>query len=298
MDLHTTVKAWLMNKGRQLEIARYAYTFLSGSAEDVIQALKAYQNDDGGFAHGLEPDFWTPESNPIDTWTAINVMRSLALPSNHPLIQSTLAYLRNTPHKDKGQYYFRIQDNNNHPHAPWWHYTEASKIESYNPSASLYGFILKHEPSDSDFYLETIEAFEAMLSVFMADFDIEMHALRCLIELLADLEDTFDLSAVRQKLEAAVVKTVEHDSSRWFTDYCARPSQLIESPKTPGYGPLRHWVDLELEHMRTRQNSAGVWDLTWSWEDRDPEAFKKAEKAWQSIIAYDTLVRFERFKSS
>lgn len=295
MTIETGVKTWLKEYGRPLEKAQMEYTFSSGSQEEVIEALQHYQNKDGGFAHGLEPDFWTLESNPIDTWTAIQVLRSLDLVSSHPLIQSTLRYLEVTPYQEENRYFFRVPDNNNHPHAPWWHYTETTKIEGYNPSAALYAFILKHEPNETPFYHRIHAAFITMVNMFLRQPTEEMHELRCMSEALVELEGQFNLRAFREKIAEQVIKVIEPDSNRWFTDYCARPSQLIESPQSPGYEALQQLVIQEIDLLKKRTNAEGVWDLNWSWAEQDPVAFAKAEKDWQSIMAYNMLIRIKRF---
>jgi len=48
-----------------LELARWQIHFEDGSRENVLQMLEVYQNEDGGFGHGLEPDNWKPNSTPI-----------------------------------------------------------------------------------------------------------------------------------------------------------------------------------------------------------------------------------------
>ena len=40
---------WIKEHARALEQALYRYHFESGSKEDVANALKVYQNKDGGF---------------------------------------------------------------------------------------------------------------------------------------------------------------------------------------------------------------------------------------------------------
>lgn len=51
---------WVKRNARPLEVARWEYLFENGSKERVIYYLSAYQNDDGGFGNGIEPDFWLP----------------------------------------------------------------------------------------------------------------------------------------------------------------------------------------------------------------------------------------------
>lgn len=56
---------FIWENGRLLERRILEYFFFSGSKSSVLDALKAYQNEDGGFGHALEPDLRTPESQAL-----------------------------------------------------------------------------------------------------------------------------------------------------------------------------------------------------------------------------------------
>ena len=47
---------FIWENGRLLERRLFDYYFRGGSKNSVINAIKAYQNEDGGFGHALEPD--------------------------------------------------------------------------------------------------------------------------------------------------------------------------------------------------------------------------------------------------
>lgn len=66
---------WLT--ARVLEQRRFAHHFLDGSAEAVETALAAYLNEDGGYAHALEPDLRGPLSQPLHTAHALSVLDSI-----------------------------------------------------------------------------------------------------------------------------------------------------------------------------------------------------------------------------
>jgi len=84
---------FIYRNARPLDIARWQYHFESGSKDSVLTALAAYQNEDGGFGHALEPDAWNPNSVPIQTWTATEILREIDFTdSTHPIIQGILRY--------------------------------------------------------------------------------------------------------------------------------------------------------------------------------------------------------------
>ena len=76
-------QTFLLNNGRLLERHLFGYLFAPdsqpGSRDKVINALKAYQNEDGGFGNALEPDKRTSFSQPIDQESALKVMDEVGL---------------------------------------------------------------------------------------------------------------------------------------------------------------------------------------------------------------------------
>lgn len=67
-------KDLIFRQGRLLDRQLYCYGFESGRREACFKALRAYQNDDGGFGNGIEPDLLCPESSAIGAETALYVM--------------------------------------------------------------------------------------------------------------------------------------------------------------------------------------------------------------------------------
>jgi hypothetical protein len=60
-------ETFIWDTARLLDRHRYALQFADGPAEPVLAALAGYQNPDGGFGHGLEPDLRCPSSQPGPT---------------------------------------------------------------------------------------------------------------------------------------------------------------------------------------------------------------------------------------
>ncbi|MFP4177216.1 MAG: hypothetical protein ACLFTZ_00475 [Acholeplasmataceae bacterium] len=293
-NLTERIGSWLVRNGRELEVETYRYLYGHGSKESVIEALKTYQNEDGGFAHGLEPDFWTPTSNPIDTWTATNTLRLLDLSPEHEMVRTVLSNLAATPYKEKGIYYFRIPENNAYPHAPWWHYTDENRISGYNPTASLVGFILRHADRASSLYEEAHATFETLIEDFQKRPTDEVHELRCFIELYLDLYDIFDLTELQRKLSEQVERIVDHDENAWFKTYTPTPTQLVRSPETPGYERIKDLLHREIDMIKGFLEQELRWHVTWSWGQYE-EAFEKAKKDWESVLALGSLMLLDRF---
>ena len=89
----TSARTFFTGWTRDLDRALFAYHFDHGSLEDLLTALGRYQNDDGGFGHGLEPDIAAPDSNPFATELALTICLHADVPRDHPLLTRAVAYL-------------------------------------------------------------------------------------------------------------------------------------------------------------------------------------------------------------
>lgn len=56
---------------RPFEQAVFSFRFEQKCIEVALAALAAYQNEDGGFGQGLEPDFFYPGSSSLATSIAL-----------------------------------------------------------------------------------------------------------------------------------------------------------------------------------------------------------------------------------
>jgi len=139
------VCSFIYRNARPLDIARWQYHFEDGSKDAVLAALTAYQNEDGGFGHALEPDAWNPNSAPIQTWTATEILREIDFTDNtHPIIKGILRFLESGQAFEGHFWYCTVSSNNDYPHAPWWHTENDSTCHNdYNPTACLAGI---HHP--------------------------------------------------------------------------------------------------------------------------------------------------------
>ena len=103
---------------RPLERALFAHEFEDGPEQAVIDALAEFQNDDGGFGHGIEPDIWMPESSPLSTTVALQHLSALALPADHRLVSGAIAYLIDSYDAERAGWSKVSWEVKDAPHAP------------------------------------------------------------------------------------------------------------------------------------------------------------------------------------
>lgn len=160
-EIFLKTAGWMKRNARPLECARWAYLFEEGSREDVIEKLSAFQNSDGGFAHGLEPDSMLPYSNAIDTWAACQILMEIEAGGDETIVQAAMDYLMQFYDREKGLWKTVLPEHNNHPRAPWWGYTEeAQNFWMYNPTVELAAYLIHWSQAGNEAYELGIEVME------------------------------------------------------------------------------------------------------------------------------------------
>lgn len=89
-DAKARAKALIERHARPLEQRIYVYEFVQGPKDAIFEALKAFQNPDGGFGNALEPDLRLPDSSVLATTVGMQVLREFEAPADHPLVRGAL----------------------------------------------------------------------------------------------------------------------------------------------------------------------------------------------------------------
>jgi hypothetical protein len=112
-------RAFVKTNARAVDRCLYEFYFEHGPAGGVLDALTAYQNPDGGFGQGIEPDFRLPASSPMATSVGLQYCTAVGAPPNHPIVQAAVKYLVNTYQIDGDFWPATSLEVNDHPHAFW-----------------------------------------------------------------------------------------------------------------------------------------------------------------------------------
>jgi hypothetical protein len=121
-----SVKDFVFRNGRLLERRLFECFFENGTPQACIKALLAYQNPDGGFGNGVEPDLLCPDSTAIGAETAMFVLDIL---DDHDaelikgLTRWTVASQTDAgiiPHPPENMF--------NYPHQPWWQNPDDERV--------------------------------------------------------------------------------------------------------------------------------------------------------------------------
>jgi hypothetical protein len=144
MDTITRAGRYLQAHGRLIERHRFEAIFENGSAKRVLDALRCYQNADGGFGNALEPDLRGAGSQPEPVEVAFWILDSLDSVNGFadPMVIAACDYLETITAEDGGVP-FVLPSVRETLHAPWWE-TEDEPPGSLVPTASIAGLLHKH----------------------------------------------------------------------------------------------------------------------------------------------------------
>lgn len=255
---------WVYRNARPLDLARWKYHFEDGDLPAVLEALAAYQNEDGGFGHALEPDAWNPHSSPIQTATAVERLLEVHLQDNsHRIVQGILKFLDSGAEMDGNTWRNVISSNNDYPHAPWWHTSSDSTARSiFNPTAILAGFILRFADKSSRLYARGLGIAKELAELFLQAPDIEMHPLKCMVTLLecigaAGVQDQFAYTELNTAAEKQITVLLERDAGDW-SSYCCKPSAFITTPESLGSADNAALIRKELDDTLEIRNAEGT----------------------------------------
>ncbi|MCR2821731.1 hypothetical protein [Lederbergia panacisoli] len=287
-------EAWIKRNARPLEAARWEYLFEGGSSDNVIRYLSSYQNEDGGFGHGIEPDFWLPSSSPMSTWTAGQMLMEIGANEKAEIVEKMLMYLTNTADMETGMWKSSLPENNEFPHAPWWHWGEGVQENwMFNPGVELAAFLVHWSPSRHESAQIGWNSINKAVKRLMNASEMDRHEVnnyQQFISIMQSHQEMFqvkvdcELDEVSDRIMALAAKCIEQDVSEWSSGYKVLPLDIIDSREHPLYTEFSDLVEQNLTFFMENVSDEGIWDIPWSWGSY-PEEFPIARRYWQGILA-------------
>jgi hypothetical protein len=268
---------FLQAEARLLEQRLFGTLFGEEPAAGVTDVLRGYQNDDGGFGHGLEPDKRCPASLPIDVEVALSTMATAGVRDSDMIGRACDFLARSANPAGAVPLAFPVIER--YPRAEHW--SEWTYEPGVNPTAGLaallyrLGFDHPWRDAATQFCWQALES---------GDIPDDVHALT---EVFAFLEHVPD----RERAE-------KHAGE--MLDRLLTTSMFHLDPEAPGYGlsplqlaptPDARWRSLftdeqiqsHLNHQAAAQQPDGGWLITWE----PPSAASLLE--WRGIVTLGTL---------
>ena len=271
---------FLRKQARLLERRLFATCFLGAPATGVVDALRGYQNDDGGFGHGLEPDKRCPASLPIDVEVAFHAL-STAGASDATIVRRACDFLARTAAEAGagGAVPPAFPVIEEFPRAAHW--AEWTYQPGINPTAGLVGLLyemgVEHpwvtqattycwEKLEAGQVLDDVHTFSEAL-VFLEHVPDRQRADRCAAELAGRLGEIpgMHIDPNAQGYGLSPLHFAPTAKSRW--------RELFTSEQ----------IEAHLDRLAGRQQPDGGWTISW-----EPPS-KASELEWRGIVTLDAL---------
>jgi hypothetical protein len=279
----------VLTRARPVDRALFCNLFESGPREDVFETLAAFQNPDGGFGNGLEPDFRLPSSSPMATSVAFQILREVGGGADTDLVPRAVAYLLETYDPERPGWKDVPDEVNDHPHAPWWHQEpgrEHAPEEWGNPNAELIGVLLEHSalvPQDLIRELPRV----ALEKLDLTPSPIRPYLALCYLRFAAQAPRAAHehvISRLRTDARQILDLNTEKLASEHFHPYWLAPG-----PEAPLADLLEDAIAWDLDREVARQSEEGFWEPRWTWGNRYPDTWELAREEWRGELTLRTL---------
>lgn len=279
-DTIARAQEFVWANARLLERQLFATLFAGGAKEPVLAALRGYQNADGGFGNGLEPDKRDPHSQPVDCEQALHVLDEID-GFDDPMVARLCDFLPAITTTDGGLP-FALPTVNDYPRAPWWS-ADADPPASLNPTAAIAGLLLKGGVRHP--WVEQASEFcHGAISELETD---EFHTLMPVIGFLQYAPDRVwaeqELARLAERLAAPGVVATDPN----VEGYVQKP--LDWAPRADSWARRLFSDEVLATHLQAlaaRQQPDGGWPISW---DPISEGVRLEWRGWVTIQALRTL---------
>ena len=234
---------------------------------DVIEALTKYQNSDGGFGHGIEPDFRSPSSSPIATTMAVEYIEKVD--RNSPVLLKAINYLVESFDELLQKWRAVPKDVNSFPHAPWWHINDKTGFCVIdkgwkNPTVEILGYLYQYPNNFLFIKLEELTQKAINLLLNQKDKMESEHNLYCYLIFYDHIPKKYK-TQIKSKLCELIKGTVNINVDDWSSKYVPTPLQFIDDPKSLFCSLLADAVDKNLDFLIKAIDASEAWYPTWKW---------------------------------
>jgi len=242
---------------RLLEQRVFAAWFEGGAVGSVVAAVAAYQNVDGGFGHGLEPDKRAPESQPLDVEIAFE--RLAMVEAHAPELLTAACVWLATIAAPTGAVPIVLPSIAGYPRAEHWDRNEYEP--DLNPTAAIAAHVhalgVTHPWADraTDYSFAEIEAGRA---------PDEAHSLLGLAKLVEHAPDRQRALDCADRLASALTTARFMNMDPAADSYGLSPLDFAPAPDTVAHSWFDdHTVTAHLDQLESEQCEDGGWPITW-----------------------------------
>ncbi|MCL4545359.1 MAG: hypothetical protein M1118_12305 [Chloroflexi bacterium] len=274
---------FIWRNARLLDRRRFHHLFAGGGRDEVLAALYAYQNPDGGFGHALEPDLRAPASQPVAAEMALRVLAEIG---GNALMTFRLCGHLESISTETGAVPFVLSSAKSYPAAPWWQSGD-HETGAFNPTASIAGFL--YQIGVRHAWLERAATFCWRRLDGQLQDPHDFLAAAVFLDHVPDRERAWAVAArVGEQLLAAGAVTLEPAAPGYVQsplDFAPAPASVLR--------PLfsNEVMSAHLDALLAQQTEDGGWPVSW---ETISASCALEWRGWQTVNALQTLKAYGR----
>ncbi len=277
-DLMSEIKS----KGRILDYYLLKNLFECRQLQ-IIEALKTYQNPDGGFGHGLEPDNMMPDSSVVATDEAVCILENIDdFSLKEPIIKGIVDYYEKSYINAKNGWELVPKEVDLYPRAVWWNYDGVDNFTYGNPNPEIVGFLWTYRQYVSRLDLEMLKTsiVEYIKHRFLEE--SSKHNTLSILHFYKAMDDETKAD-IKPYLEQAIAK--EFQNSNW-ENYSLEPYevQLI----CPEFLESHRLLWEQNQSYQKQRIEQGLLMPNWHWGQYD-EVFREIRYHWAGYLTFRVI---------
>ncbi|TYP74548.1 hypothetical protein [Paenibacillus methanolicus] len=278
----TNARTFLLTHARLLERRLFEVRFEGGQPASVGNAVRAYQNADGGLGHALEPDIRAPESQPLFTSFGLGAMEEAGC-RDAAFALSVCDYLQSVS-DENGLVPLFSESALQAPVANHWKHV--TPTPGLNPTADLCGSL--HDQGIEHEWLA--RATETCFRLIMEEPPLEAHTLLCATKLAAYIPDQERSANLMDTISIALPRARFFKADALSDAYGLTPLHFARQPDSV-CSPLftQSQIDRHLEVLLREQLPDGGWPI--GWEAPGPAA----ELEWRGVATLEAISRLSAY---
>jgi hypothetical protein len=285
-DRFEAARAFVLDHGRPLDAALLRLALGEGPAAEVLATLARFQNPDGGFGQGLEPDIPSLASSALATSLGLRLLVRAGAAGDHPMVVAAIAWLAGALDRPRGVWPIIGPDVEAAPHAPWWTWSDDLAARwngfGFNPTAEILAHLCHYRAATPD---EVLDAAEAGVRRTLAETPLIEGAydLKCAVWLAASEGAPADIRAGLSDLVRRSIAA--HDPN----DDHAPVFELAASPRSPFAADVAERAAPALDALIAAQDEDGGWAPFWDWSFVDAAAWASARRDWRGWLTREAI---------
>jgi hypothetical protein len=247
---------FILTHARLLERRLFEVAFAGADPASVGRVVRAYQNEDGGLGHALEPDLRCVESQPLFVEVGLSALYEAGC-HDKELACSLCPFLQSAAN-EAGLVAPMLESAFASPHAPHW--GPSGLVPGLNPTAGICGLL--HYQGVEHPWLS--HATETCCELLLEHPPLEAHTLLSATRLADHLPDRALAERLRDRVAEALPRASFFIAEAPVVGYGLTPLHFAPSPDSSWRGLFGDaQIEGHLEDLLRRRQADGGWPISW-----------------------------------